>query len=319
MKHLNQFHRALTLSTIIGALACTKGESNSKTLESADTSAPAMAMSPTPSTAIHLCLTQEIGRPFATRAQATAETENAKNSINSQARVLGIPDRVARKTVSSEVWAALATSKRWAPGRRLRIRFLNGDALLQQRVFDAAAEWQRFANVSFIRSSDPNSEIRIRFTGDNASWSRLGTDVQFFPPSSHTMQFGWLSTTTPDDSLRAVVLHEFGHALGLIHEHQQPAAAIPWDTAAVYKWYAERGWDSATVNEQVFHRSSGRETQYSQFDPASIVLYPIPSELTRGVVTIGWNSQLSPTDVRYIGCWYFSGPRPASTCPPGTR
>ena len=33
------------------------------------------------------------------------------------------------------------------------------------------------------------------------------------------MSFGWLSQDLPEDQFRAVVLHEFGHALGLIHEH----------------------------------------------------------------------------------------------------
>ncbi len=47
---------------------------------------------------------------------------------------------------------------------------------------------------------------------------------------------GWLEPDTPNDEYRRVVLHEFGHALGGIHEHQSPASGvIPWDKPKVYE------------------------------------------------------------------------------------
>ena len=35
-----------------------------------------------------------------------------------------------------------------------------------------------------------------------------------------------------------VVVHEFGHALGAIHEHQNPKGGIEWNLPAVYKYFA---------------------------------------------------------------------------------
>ena len=46
------------------------------------------------------------------------------------------------------------------------------------------------------------------------SWSYLGTDATRVPKESFTMNLGYVD--------RPTVLHEFGHSLGLIHEHQSP-------------------------------------------------------------------------------------------------
>ena len=40
------------------------------------------------------------------------------------------------------------------------------------------------------------------------------------------MNYGWIDADSPEEELRSVVLHEFGHALGLIHEHQNPLSGI---------------------------------------------------------------------------------------------
>jgi hypothetical protein len=33
------------------------------------------------------------------------------------------------------------------------------------------------------------------------------------------------------------VIHEFGHALGLIHEHQNPSGGIQWNKPVVCRYY----------------------------------------------------------------------------------
>ena len=58
------------------------------------------------------------------------------------------------------------------------------------------------------------------------------------------MNYGWLTPESAQDEVRRVVLHEFGHALGLIHEHQNPkGGGIEWNRDAVQRrplWAAQQ-------------------------------------------------------------------------------
>jgi hypothetical protein len=134
----------------------------------------------------------------------------------------------------------------------------------------------------------------------------VGTDALVIPLSQPTMNFGWLTRATPNDEYARVVTHEFGHALGFIHEHQNPATDIPWDKEAVYSFYAgpPNFWTREQVDINLFTRYSADITQFSDFDPASIMLYPIPNEFTIGDFEVGWNKAPSETDKRFSASLY---------------
>ena len=81
------------------------------------------------------------------------------------------------------------------------------------------------------------------------------------------MNFGWFDDNTPQAEVRSTTLHEFGHALGLIHEHQSPTAGINWNKEVVYQDMAGQGWSRAKVDQHIFKKYSTREiTNYSAFD-----------------------------------------------------
>lgn len=203
---------------------------------------------------------------------------------------------------------ALLTGKRWQPGRVLRVLFLQGDSVLQQRVQEVALEWTQYTNISFEFLDDPSvdSDIRIAFRQGDGSWSLLGTDALLLGPTEPTMNFGWLTATSSENDLRRTVLHEFGHALDAIHEHQNPRVTIPWDSEAVYRYFAgpPNYWDKDKVDQNLFRRYEQQDTNSSEFDPASIMLYPIPNEFTIGDYEIGWNNVLSETDRQFIAQMY---------------
>jgi hypothetical protein len=126
------------------------------------------------------------------------------------------------------------------------------------------------------------------------------------------MNYGWLTPGSPDNEYSRVVLHEFGHALACIHEHQHPEAGIPWDKEAVYSYYTgpPNNWTKAQVDHNLFRKYSASITQFSEFDPASIMLYSIPNAFTVGDFEVGWNRVLSATDREFIGVMYpFDGRR----------
>lgn len=201
--------------------------------------------------------------------------------------------------------AALLVSKRWDSGRVLRVRFLDGDPVVQQRLQPFAHEWSKYCNITFNFGTDPDAEIRISFAGQG-SWSYIGTDCLTIAKDQVTMNYGWLTRTTADEEYRRVVVHEFGHALGLIHEHQNPVANIPWDKAKVYAYYAgpPNFWTAQQVDVNLFQRYDQAQTQYTAFDTKSIMLYPIPKDFTTGGFEVGWNTDLSPTDIGFISSIY---------------
>jgi hypothetical protein len=198
--------------------------------------------------------------------------------------------------------AAADARKLWKPGRTLRVRFLNGKAAVQRKVAIVAKQWMQYANIQFDFGDHPQSEIRITFTSEG-SWSYVGVDALLIPQSQPTMNFGWLHSNTPNEEYSRVVLHELGHALGLIHEHQNPADGIPWNEKAVLAYYMgpPNNWTAEMTRHNVLDKYDKSYTKYTDFDAYSIMLYPVPKAHTLGDFEISWrNSQLSELDRKFV-------------------
>ena len=205
--------------------------------------------------------------------------------------------------------AAVERLKLWENGRRLRVRFLDGVAEVQDKVAVIAKEWEAVTNITFDFASSGASEIRASFAEQGFSWSAVGTDALTVPSTQPTMNFGWLEPTTSLREYQRVVRHEFGHALGMIHEHQNPAASgqIPWDKPKVYVYYAQQGWSHDDVDSNIFDVYAEDSTNHTAFDPTSIMEYAIPDSLTIGSYAIGWNTELSQTDIDFMRRQYPKG------------
>jgi hypothetical protein len=208
----------------------------------------------------------------------------------------------------SALEAAAIKSKLWQPGRSLRICFLDGTPSVQEKVQKYADQWMEFANIHFVFGNAPDAEILISFQ-QPGSWSAIGTDAlvkEYFPPNQPTMNFGWLTPTSSDDEYSRVVLHEFGHALGMIHEHQNPVAGISWNKPAVYAALGgpPNNWDNATVDHNMFEKYSRFRTQFTAFDSQSIMLYSFPASWTNNNMEFPNNSVLSETDKAFIRARY---------------
>jgi hypothetical protein len=197
--------------------------------------------------------------------------------------------------------------KLWRPGRVLRVHFLGGDPHIQARVARVAKQWSDYANITFDFDNHPEAEIRIAFA-DEGSWSYIGVEALLLPQDEPTMNFGWLMAESSDEEYSEVVLHEFGHALGLVHEHQSPASPIHWnhDTVVAYLSGPPNHWDAKTIELNVFERYSVAQTQYTRFDPHSIMLYVFPPEFTLDRQVFSQNTTLSSTDKEFIArCYPF--------------
>lgn len=251
--------------------------------------------------AAHACIDRELPPDAFVRAAALAVRENPANApVEPSIR------EIMPGVVFSEVQVAAITGKLWKPGRTLRCRFLDGDRRVIERCIPFAKAWEKVANVKFDFGEDKNAEIRISFKY-RGSWSFVGTDALSVDVDEPTMNFGWLRHDTEIDEYARVVMHEFGHALGLIHEHQNPAANIPWNKEAVYAYYqgAPNFWTRQQVDINIFTRYSADLTRYSEYDRESIMLYPIPAEfVTDPSYSVGWNRGPSEIDQRYVRVLY---------------
>lgn len=227
--------------------------------------------------------------------------------------------RLPAESTIPRLSAAALCAKRW-PVATVRVAFLNGSPKLQAEVKKYARPWTvpRGAAVRFQFMPDmtQGADIRIAFAHDNRSWSNIGTDAKQVPFPSETMHYGWFDDTTSEEEFRRTVEHEFGHALGLVHEHQSPATNIQWCKPCVYAWYRDNeGWSEQDVDRNVFARYATTNTQFTAFDKASIMLYPIPREFTTDGFSVGWNTIIAPTDLAFAHNFYGSRGHRTESCP----
>jgi serralysin len=189
----------------------------------------------------------------------------------------------------------------WRPGDAITVSFVDGTKRVQERVMEVAAQWLDHANLELRLGTPPKTDVRISFQ-KGGSWSYIGTECRSIPRREATMNLGWLTAKTSDVEAQRVVLHEFGHALGCIHEHENPRAGIKWNRPAVYGYYAgpPNHWSPEEVDENLFSVYSRDLTVHTKLDPKSIMLYPIDRRHTLDGFHVGLNIELSETDKRFI-------------------
>jgi hypothetical protein len=116
----------------------------------------------------------------------------------------------------------------------------------------------------------------------------------------------FLGTNYTSSNYESIVIHEFGHALGLQHEHQHPDANIPWDRDKTYQVFAAQGFSRDKVNAHVFPLARETSLTYAPYDRHSVMHYEISNECTVGDWEQPRNRQLSPGDIAFARQTYPS-------------
>lgn len=160
-------------------------------------------------------------------------------------------------------------------------------------------------NLKFIFVDKPEeANVRISFDALQGAWSLLGTDcLNEKDVTKPTMNLGWFDVPT--------TIHEFGHTLGMIHEHQNPDGnIIDWDEQKVYNWaQVSQKWDKETTLTNIIQKYQTDQINGSKFDPLSIMLYFFPGTLTKNGKGTEENLRLSPYDAQYINSMYPNSPQ----------
>ena len=190
--------------------------------------------------------------------------------------------------------AILVKKKMWANGSTLRIKFMNGSPGQQELVAQFAPQWTQFANLKFEFTEENDAEIRIAFNENDGAWSYVGMDSLDIPLQAATMNLGWQD--------EGVILHEFGHAIGLGHEHQNPVAGIEWNEATVIRDLAgsPNFWSPEQTRHNVLRKYTLEQINGTAFDRDSIMLYSFPPSWTVTGVGTKANDILSGTDQSFI-------------------
>ena len=120
----------------------------------------------------------------------------------------------------------------------MKFYFLGGNNIQRDKVRQVIPEWMIYCSIIFLETQNvADSVVRINFLPDIGSFSKIGTDARHVPatqpatvpgqpplPGDPTMNLDSIdaAASTITESERGTILHEFGHVLGMAHEHQSP-------------------------------------------------------------------------------------------------
>ena len=205
-------------------------------------------------------------------------------------------------------------NKWWPQKSELKIGFPWGGTDAQKQMVKLAFEqWKRTpVNLSFSYPAIGPYDIRVAFNENDGAWSYVGIDCKNIPESEPTMNIGWVEQAAND--------HEVGHALGLLHEHQNPSKAICWNQAQVVKDLSgpPNNWNLETIQFNVLTPYTVGQVITTEHDAFSIMHYPIPSSWTCDNQAIPGGAVISPADRAFIAARYPTGtttpPDPAKVC-----
>lgn len=203
----------------------------------------------------------------------------------------------------------------WRPGQTLRISFIGTPCpWLKNSIFDTACQWLKYANLKFELLDNDVDEAEIRIQTDvqeGVNFSFLGN--QALDVDGATMALG---VKLSDPLFEPFVLHEFGHALGMEHEHQHPRANIPWDLDAVRQLLAAVLADEANSPDeladlieedlavQFLPLPDNGDLLILPYDKQSIMHYRIRQKLTRHAFKRSQNLKISKKDKRFMRLVY---------------
>jgi hypothetical protein len=186
----------------------------------------------------------------------------------------------------------LDLDRAWPIGQEIIVKFLNGQndpwvRHVHQRVQEIAPTWCDYANLTMRFVNDGPCHMTVNFVpsgqfgyGVFNCW--LGTDCFRLKNQVQSMNliFDPRVQQAPADfresEFHRLILHEFGHALAMQHEHQRADRPIVW-VQRLFDVYQQRyGWGPDMVRQQVVRIENLTHASGTVFDEFSIMMYQYP-------------------------------------------
>ncbi|KAE8149991.1 hypothetical protein BDV25DRAFT_140251 [Aspergillus avenaceus] len=214
-------------------------------------------------------------------------------------------DKETRPEAANLPSLGMISSKIWQSGQEIVIGFLAGSEWQRNQVKRYAPLWTRYANIRFTfldhRPSD-GADVLIGFDSAEGSWSSRGTDCSYFSSRGiKSMNLSWIMSQRSQADIRATILHQFGHALGLVHEHASPQVPVRVDRNRIFEdlnpWQSP--WDPFRLDkvyptDRLLATSNG----------CSIMLNYLPPYWTQHRMSLRHNTDLSEEDKDYMKFYY---------------
>ncbi len=196
------------------------------------------------------------------------------------------------------------TNKLWKKEQKLIVTFLDGDSQLKKMVERYSKEWTRYANVDFIFYDSvslvpKSSVVNILITFKSyRNTSDVGTDSLLINKGTNEASMHLADLKGPKAINRFIILHEFGHALGLEHEHQHIKRNFTFDKEKTKEYYKKTYGFSEKETEMFILSTTeqGKNTYFSTYDPNSIMHYIFHSSITDQKLDFRQNVTLSLLD-----------------------
>jgi hypothetical protein len=178
----------------------------------------------------------------------------------------------------------------WGPEvSELNVCFTEGGMALRRAIARVAREWTAaipsLPRLNFGGGRNPQTcdlgrqlyEIRISLNEAEDTWSLSGSQ-SILDQSRPSMNFSGIATRPERDAwFRTSVLHEFGHAFGLEHEHQHPDGTCErhfnWPKVLEITGQPPNNWTEEQTRFQLGRLDRENNISTLPFNPDSVMIY----------------------------------------------